>query len=107
MIKLIFHIFKYGVSSKPLPFFHYSLPWNQSTYLGYFAEMTFDAVNYESYLLVNGVILLFFMFMCYHHQAFYEIFKRSIAEIDCCYDGINFSKKNLCDFIEFHISIKA
>lgn len=88
-------------------FSHSSLPWDQSTYLGYFAEISFNALNFLCFVTANGAFFLLFMFMSYHHQAFYDIFKHSMAEIDCCSDANEFNKKSLCDFIEYHVSIKA
>lgn len=83
------------------------LPWNQATLWGYLTEMSFNALNFECFLIANGVIMLLFMFICYHHQAFSSMLKSSIAKIDCTLIANKLDRKDLCDLIEFHISIKA
>lgn len=40
-----------------------SLPWNQSTLLGYFAKICFNILLAECYLIFNGMVLLLFIFI--------------------------------------------
>lgn len=56
----------------------FSLPWDQMTSAGYFAEVlssiSFGYVCFD----LNGVQLLFFISLCIHHQAFSKMFEHSI-----------------------------
>lgn len=79
---------------------HFSLPWNQSTYLGYFAEILFHSITSYGYGISIGTPLLLFISLCFHHQAFSKMFKHSIDESE------KYDAKLLCDFIRFHISAK-
>lgn len=77
-----------------------SLPWNRTTFLGYLGEIVFTALLGLSYMTVNGVVLTLFISICYHHLAFYTIFKQSIDRYK------RRDERFLCDLIRFHISIK-
>lgn len=77
-----------------------SLPWNQTTILGYFGEICFTVIASETYLIVTGVFLILFISICNHHQAFYDIFKQSINECN------RHDEKFIRGLIQFHISTK-
>lgn len=84
--------------------FLYSFPWNQTTPIGYLAELCFHLVSAQVYLLSNGIFLLLFISICWNHRTFYIMFQHSI-------DGLSQTKKEtdkvlLCDLIRFHMSIK-
>lgn len=80
--------------------FHFSLPWNQSTPTGFFVELCVTMeVGYE-YIMVNGTPLLFFISMCIHHQAFYQMFQHLTNEAKLC------DEKIICDLIRFQLSAK-
>lgn len=80
--------------------FIFSLPWNQTTPAGYFAEMCVSILFSYVYLILTGIPLLLFISMCIHHQAFLEMFKHWIGKSVQC------DAKLLCDLIRFHISAK-
>ncbi|XP_055310916.1 putative odorant receptor 69a [Sitodiplosis mosellana] len=80
----------------------YILPWDQSTIPGYFAEIAFSILTAECYIVYNGAILLSFVSICLHHQAFYNIFYYSLRKL-----GRPNEKELLCDLVDFHNSIKS
>lgn len=83
----------------------FSLPWNQTTFLGYSVEIAFTIYQGQTYMISNGVLLLFFISKCYHHQAFYSMFKHSVAKLEQS-DANQSDKRLLCDLIQFHVSIR-
>lgn len=58
---------------------HFSFPWNQSTYLGYFAEICMTIRIAYGYLTLNGTSLLLFISSCIQHREFSKMFKYSIV----------------------------
>lgn len=87
-----------------MPFHFYSLPWNQQTLLGYFGEICFSILMGESFLLFNSLILLFIS-ISLHHQAFYKRFKHSLREIERPGEKRN-NERFLCELVRFHITIR-
>lgn len=82
-----------------------SLPWNQETLFGYFSEICISMICIEAYLIDNGELLLLFISMCLHHQAFHRMFQNSLKKLD----RINKNRNNeeyICGLIRFHISVK-
>lgn len=77
-----------------------SLPWNQTTYLGYFAELILLIPLAYGYMIINGTFLLLFISICMHHQVFYKMFKHSTDGMKKC------NRKFLCDSMRFHILAK-
>lgn len=77
-----------------------SLPWNQTTYLGYFAELLLLIPLAYGYMIINGTFLLLFISICMHHQAFHKMFKQSTNRTDKC------DSKFLCDLMRFHVLAK-
>lgn len=92
--------FRTSISSK----FH-SLPWNQQAVIGYALEIFFDIIVAETYLTVNGVFLLLFISMCFHHQAFHRMFRHSLIKFEGS-DEQRIDKKQLCNLINFHLETK-
>lgn len=82
---------------------YYSLPWNQRTPIGYFAEICFSVVVGVHFVLVNGLFLLFFVAICLHHQAFHNIVKHSFDQL---HDGNGIDKQFLSNLIRFQLTIK-
>lgn len=78
-----------------------SLPWNQTTFVGYFLEICFGNLAILTYMLANGAVLLLFMSMCIHHRAFFKMFKQFIYEAKRCDD-----KQFLCKLMQLNISAK-
>lgn len=77
-----------------------SLPWDQSSYVGYFGEIFFTILFAYGYLILHGVSLILFISMCLHHRAFSEIFKRLIDAARQC------DENSLHDLIGFHLTAK-
>lgn len=83
-----------------------SLPWNQTTFLGYIGELSLNFPIIAGYWVVNGTFLLLFIAICQHHQAFYKIFKHSVNKLNQIDNGSNHSSsRSLCDLMRFHLSI--
>lgn len=82
---------------------NFSLPWNQSTPMGYVGELCFSIWVGFGYFFANGAFLLLFISMCLHHQAFYGMFRHLVEKLKR-------PKKNrcdaqfLCDLVRFYIS---
>lgn len=78
-----------------------SLPWNQTTFVGYFCEICFGNAAILTYMIANGAVLLLFMSMCIHHRAFFKMFKQFIYETKR-----HDNKRFLCKLIQLNISAK-
>lgn len=104
---IVFCWMKYGVfdTNQLYTTFTFSLPWDQTTKLGYFMEMICDLIFGEFYLLGNGAFLLLFISICLYHLAFYKRFKYSISKLSQSENPGN-DKKLLCDLIQFHNMVK-
>lgn len=81
------------------------LPWNQSTFLGYFVEIFGGILYSEGYYLQNGVLLLLFLSICIHHQAFYKMFQYLTVELNHD-DGNRCVQKHMGKLVRFHVSAK-
>lgn len=86
----------------------FSLPWNQTTLVGYAEELCFSIPVGFGYFFVNGVFSLLFISICQHHQAFYKMFKHSVVKSKPKRpNGTNQSDaKFFYDLIRFHTSVK-
>lgn len=86
-------------------YFLRSLPWDQQNAIGYFCKMVFDFLVGETYLIVNGGVLLLFVSISMHHRAFYNIFEHSLRQLG----DPNRSRNDvelLRHLINFHILVK-
>lgn len=77
-----------------------SLPWDQSTVLGYCVDICFILAIGEVYLLVHGALLLLFISTCLYHRAFRAVFQQAIE------NRKSGDEEFLCDLIRFHISVE-
>lgn len=89
----------------------FSLPWNQSTILGYFMEQMFDIVMCLVYFPVNGILLLPFISICIHYRTFYQIIRNLVDHWNDStknhqFNNIEIDRKFICDLIQFDISFK-
>lgn len=83
----------------------HSLPWDQSTPLGYSLEICFCIYKADSYFLTYGSLLVLFTSICMHHQTFYEIFNHEAQKLH--HSGTDRSvAEHLSKMIRFHISVK-
>lgn len=88
------------------PPFQCSLPWNQTTLVGYFGELGFQLPVGFGFFFYSGVFLLLFISICQHHVAFYKMFKHSMNQMKRPADeNSRCAAKNLCDLIRFHILV--
>lgn len=86
-------------------FLYFSAPWDQNTPIGYLFEISFSTSAGECYFIINGAVLLIFISVCLHHQAFYQMFLHSINEFDRLQNKRN-GKQHLCELIKFHCNTK-
>lgn len=83
-----------------------SYPWDQTTYFGYFNEICISSVTGGFYLLMDGAILVLFIAMCMHHQAFHEIIKHRIDNWKLFERNRDCDEKFICNLIDFHVSVQ-
>lgn len=85
----------------------HSLPWNQETLLGYFAEMVFYIYTAGTFFIAMAMLLLPFISICWHHQAFYKVFRHSLRQMDSpdAVEGQD-NEEQLVRLIRFHATIK-
>lgn len=82
------------------------LPWNQTTLHGYLGEAGSITIFGDVYASECFTLLMFFVSICLHHQAFYKMFKHWIDQRNR-QERNNSDEVFLCDLIRFHIMIKA
>lgn len=87
--------------------FTYSLPWDQSTPLGYFGEVCVATSNELIFWIVAPQILFLFVFLCKNNFIFAEMFVSFLDE----FDELHKQKiQQKCDLlrklIDFHNGIK-
>lgn len=88
------------------PFFLFiSLPWNQNTPIGYFAEVLYQMIAPDAFYITHGSVLLLFISICWHHKAFEQIIRHMMNQFDHLETDRNY-KKSLCQIIQFHITVK-
>lgn len=87
-------------------FFCFSLPWNQQTLLGYFAETGFFALGGFASVLYFSCYIMFYISFCFHHQAFYKIFQYHVSKLTDSQQNSSNNKKIIHKLIHFHSSIK-
>lgn len=80
---------------------HSSLPWNRTTPIGYLVYGCSFVAVIEGYFLANGALLILFVSICVHHEAFYEQFQYVIGKLDKD-DAKRNNERVLCDLIRFH-----
>ena len=84
----------------------YSVPWNQNTILGYFAEEFSAAYCGAMFLLLNGVILLLFISICVNHRAFHKMVEHFIEKWSSIDSNSIEDEQFIRDLLKFHTSIK-
>lgn len=83
----------------------FSLPWNQTTLMGYSGEIcVIISAGFASFA-ISGALLILFVSVSLHHQAFYKIFKYKLDAVDRCEEN-QCDEMFLRDLIRFHISAK-
>lgn len=81
------------------------MPWDQSTIYGYFGEVCALISVGEVIVLVNGVVLLLFISICFHHRAFCEIFRQLIGEWTRN-STERHDREFICRLIRFHVLVQ-
>lgn len=83
-----------------------SLPWNQTTAIGYFSETCLGAMIGYALVTRSGCLQIFFISMCLHHRAFRQIFDHSLQKFNRSVKKKPESAKFLCKLIRLHILVK-
>ena len=84
----------------------HSLPWNQNSPIGYICEILYCIFTGDCYFIANGAFLLLLISLCLHHRTFSKMFEHSVQAFDQS-NGNRDDHKQLCDLIDFHVSIKS
>lgn len=85
------------------------LPWNQRTVFGWIGLMILSMLAPTQYLFVNGTFLLLFIAIYEQHCAFFRQFRvlgHMLSENIRKKRKSKDIKMQLCELIEFHISVK-
>lgn len=76
------------------------------TLLGYAGEICYDIVAGEAYLFASSIIVLFIS-LCQHHQAFYKMFQLLLDKLNYSDDKRKQNAKDgLFQLIRFHTLAK-
>lgn len=81
------------------------LPWNQSTLIGYLAEVFYGTFLCEVFIVATGSVLCLFMSMSWHHEAFLFMFRHSTQKLENSKNARN-NETVVCDLIHFHMMVK-
>lgn len=73
------------------------------TQLGYFVEVLYQMAAADAYYIAHGSILLLFISICWHHQAFEQMIRHSMEKFDLLE---NHHKEPICKVIRFHVTVK-
>lgn len=82
-----------------------SLPWDQTTPIGYFGEICFSLLNVEAFWVVGGQILLLFVFICRNNFVFTEMFQSYLKEFEQS-ESTQEKHEIIRKIIAFHTDIK-
>lgn len=83
----------------------HSLPWDQTTPLGYIGKFIYSEVVTQAYLLGNSAFLLLFIFICWNYRGFFEVIRNFVDRLN--HPDVNqINQKLLKQLVEFHVSIK-
>lgn len=77
----------------------FSVPWNQTTLIGYLGEEFTILSGGGAYMVGLGVVLLLFVSICMHHQTFCKIFEHMIDESNCREKENRNDERFLCDLM--------
>lgn len=83
----------------------FSLPWNQSTLLGYFGEVFFITATSVPYFTINAAVLILFISISKYHEQFYQMFSTITT-------GLNYSKgakhemETIRDLVNFRVLVQ-
>lgn len=88
-----------------IPKTFHSLPWDQTTLLGWTVETIISVLAGCAYLLINNTFMSFFVGICYYHRAFRAHIEELIEKIDYK-NGQRKAKSILTETIQFHYSAR-
>lgn len=83
-----------------------SLPWNQSSFVGYFGEIIVDIMIFIEVVAIDFQFLLLFTSLCAHFFTFNEMFASFVIGVDSSTEE---KRKTECirKVIQFHLDIKG
>lgn len=86
-------------------FINFSLPWDQSTPIGYSGDVLFCIASGECYLIINGALIILFVSIWCCHEAFFKRFHLSVLRLNHPENKPN-TNKMLRELIHSHITVK-
>lgn len=89
-----------------LVFYFDSLLWNQKTPLGYFGYACFSLLTSNAFLFITGPILVLFISMYLHHEAFFKMFSHSLRQLNTPDKNVN-DQNEIRKLLQFHNSLKG
>lgn len=82
-----------------------SLPWAQDTLIGYIGTTIYEILLGITYFIANGSLLLLFISICLHHEAFFKMFQHLLRKLETP-DKHRNDTKYLCKIIRLQISAR-
>lgn len=82
-----------------------SLPWDQTTPLGYFGEISLSILNQQVFWTVSSQVFLLFIYLCANNFVLSEMFVSFIEEFDQL-DRMKDKCKFIRRFVDFHDDVK-
>lgn len=68
-------------------------------------ELCFSIAGGGSCAIVYSTLLIFFISICLHHQAFYKMFSHLVFELNTMHENRN-RKQLMREIVRFHITAK-
>lgn len=84
-----------------LTLFLNSVQWPQQTRSDYFIEIGFTLVFGEVSMCFNGTLMVFFISMCLHHDAFNKMLQHFLRKLGTP-NSNHKNEKILCNLVRFH-----
>lgn len=96
---------KFTSEFNKISFHSHSLPWDQTTPIGYCGEICFSILNIEVFWAVGAQVLLLFIFLCKNNFAFCAMFESFVNEFHKMKD---MRKKHdaIRKLVNFHNNVK-
>lgn len=83
-----------------------SVQWPQQTRSDYFIEIGITLVLGEAFMCLNGTLLLFFISMCLHHDAFNKMLQHFLRKLETP-NSNHKNEKIRCNLLQFHVLTKT
>lgn len=102
-----------GIQRKKKLYFPHSVPWNQKTLCGWIASIIYTTAAADAYVVVNSLLLSFYIGANIYFYAFATHFKTICMDLNerpermkSYVDRNDELKSILCNAIDFHNNVK-